>query len=424
MKKSAFLLIAVCVLLVVNGAVTVNPAGAATDYSKEDLAKDQQRGQGLIEKLPIEELGPLAPIAISPFFGLACLSGTAVLGSDNQFLDNNEVLDNWLVFLLFSGLAVVTSVPRLVSTSKVFAEAMDRVETYAGIISYGVILMAAQGASPETDTVVYSAGFISITYSGLLAIAAAINIFVISTVRLFFELLTLISPIPTLDAMFECANKAVAGIIATIYAFNPKLAFVLNLILFLICLAIFRWANRRINYLKAMMLEPITLKIIRGLIGGSNYDPDKGALRRFSRCVHGLQLVVKCFPMHKFGKFKVKQKCYLAFGTDDVSLVRPGLFKPPLIEKLDPSRLTKEIDEGILAYSVTLENEKPVELVFGRVYTSKLDEIKEKLILATAQKAPKPAEPSPEPEIKPETTKDIEETKETKPEPRPDSNEE
>ncbi|MHC4926544.1 MAG: hypothetical protein ACYTER_04280, partial [Planctomycetota bacterium] len=156
-----------------------------------------------------------------------------------------EVLDNWLVFLLFSGLAVVTSVPRLVSTSKIFAESMDRVETYAGIISYGVILMAA--TSPEPSTIVYNAGFISITYSGLLAIAAAINIFVISTVRLFFELLTLISPIPTLDAMFECANKTVAGIIACVYAFDPWLAFVLNLILFLICLVIFKWANRRIR---------------------------------------------------------------------------------------------------------------------------------------------------------------------------------
>ncbi|MHC4927333.1 MAG: hypothetical protein ACYTER_08390, partial [Planctomycetota bacterium] len=248
MKKSAFLLIAVCFLLIVNGSVTVNPVAAADsgDYSQVDLERDQERASGLVEKLPIQELGPLAPVAMSPFFGLACLSGTAVLGSNNEFLDNNEVLDNWLVFLLFSGLAVVTSVPRLVSTSKIFAESMDRVETYAGIISYGVILMAAQGAAPEADQVVYNAGFISITYSGLLAIAAAVNIFVISTVRLFFELLTLISPIPTLDAMFECANKTVAGIIACVYAFDPWLAFVLNLILFLICLVIFKWANRRI----------------------------------------------------------------------------------------------------------------------------------------------------------------------------------
>ena len=425
MKKSAFLLIAVCVLLVINGAVTVNPADAATDttdYSKEALTADQQKADRLVEKFGVTEtLGPLAPVAMSPFFGLACLSGTSMLCKanvlpDNAFLQGNEVLGNPLVFILFAGLALVTSVPRLVSTSKVFAEAMDRVETYAGIISYGVILMAASGAGADADTVVYNAGFISITYSGLLAIAAAINIFVISTVRLFFELLTLISPIPTLDAMFECANKAVAGIIATIYAFNPWLAFVLNLILFLICLVIFRWANRRINYLKAMMLEPITLKIIRGLIGGSKYDPDKGALRRFSRCVHGLQLVIKCFPMRKFGKFKVKQKCYLAFGTDGVSLIRPGLFKPPLIEKLDPSRLAKEVDEGILAYSVTLETEKPVEFVFGRVYTAKLDEIKEKLILAVAQKQPKPAEPAPKPEV----TEPAEEPEE----PKPDSTEE
>ncbi len=383
MKKSAFILIATCVVLMITGSLSVRPAAAAetSGYSKEDLAKDQEKGQKLIEKLPIEELGPLAPIAMSPFFGLACLSGTAILmPSDNVFLGGNEVLDNWLVFLLFSGLAVVTSVPRLVSTSKVFAEAMDRVETYAGIISYGVILMAASQGQSEPEVAVYTAGVFSITYSGLLAIAAAVNIFVISTVRLFFELLVLISPIPTLDAMFECANKTVAGILAAIYAFNPMLAFTLNIILFLFCLIIFRWVNRRIKYLKAVLLEPFLLGLVRRLLGRSGYDPDKSTVRKLSRMIGGIDLVVRCFPMRKMGKIKVKDRCYLTFAADGVSLVKFTLLKPPLVKKLDAANLSNDIDEGLLAYSVMLDTDgKPVELVFGRVYTGKLDEIREKL---------------------------------------------
>lgn len=401
MKKSAFILVATCALLLVNGWITIDPAKASdsTSYSKEDLAKDQQKGQHLIEKLPIEELGPLAPIAMSPFFGLACLSGTAIImPSDNTFLGSNEVLDNWLVFLLFSGLAVITSVPRLVSTSKIFAESMDRVETYAGIISYGVILMAAQKAGAnETEVAVYSAGVFTITHHGLLAIAAAINIFVISSVRLFFELMVLISPIPTLDAMFECANKTVAGIIACIYAFNPMLAFTLNLVLFLFCLVIFRWVNRRINYMKAVMLEPFLLGLVRRILHRPGYDPDKSILRKLSRDIPGVDLVVKCFPMRKMGKLKTKQKCYLAFAPDGASLVRLHIFKPALIQKLEPGTLSTSVDEGLLAYSVTVQTEhKPAEFVFGRVYTGKLEDIKTKL--RQTKQTPKS-----EPEIKAET---------------------
>ena len=270
--------------------------------------------------------------------------------------------------------------PKLVSVSKVFAEAVDRVETYAGIISYGVILLAAQQGAPQEDVVVYSAGFITLTHNGLLACAAAVNIFVISTVRFFFELLVLISPIPTLDAIFECANKAAVGILATVYAFSPKLAFVLNVFIFLICLVIFRWVNRRLKYHKAILLEPILLGLVRKLLGRGTYDPDWKMRRWLSRDISGIELVVKCFPSRKLGKIKKKDRCYLVFAERGISLARSHLLKAALVRALEPGQISSDIQEGLTAYSVELtDGDKPVELVFGRVYTEKLDAIKTKL---------------------------------------------
>ncbi len=391
-----FVLLFTVFFLFINGWVYITPPDLTADavaaptgkIDKSAVAADAAKGRQLVDEYGITEaLGPLAPVAMSPFFGLTCLSGTSILCDwgwlpENDFLQGNEVLNNWLVFLLFGALTIATSVPRLVSVSKVFAEAMDRVETYAGIISYGVILMAAAQNQPgDEQAFVYTAGFISITQSGLLTIAAAINIFVISSVRLFFELLVLISPIPTLDAIFECTNKGIAGIIACIYAFNPWLAFVLNIIIFLICLVIFKWVNRRLKYLKATLLEPILLGIIRKLLGRETYDPDWKAKRRYGRHVPGLELVVKCFPMRKLGKIKTKDRCYLAFGSDGVALIKPYLLRAPLVKRLDPADLSRDVQEGLTAYSVVLaENpDKPCELVFGRVYTEKLDTIKAKL---------------------------------------------
>lgn len=381
----------VCVILLVVSWISTMPAAANTaEIDRSTVTVDQQKADkltGTFEKLGITEtLGPLAPVALSPFFGLTCLSATSILCErgvlpDNEFLTGNEVLTNGWVFLIFLGLTVLTSAPKLVTASKIFAEATDRIETYAGIISYAVILMFAQQDAP-VEQVVVQAGFFSMTGSGLLAVCAAVNIFVISSVRFFFELLALISPIPTLDAIFECSNKAVAGILATIYAFNPWLAFVLNLILFLICLTIFKWANRRIGYMKALMLEPIILGFIRKFLGRDQYDPDRRIQRSLSAKITDISLVIKCFPTRKLGKIKTKDRCYLVFAPSGVSLVKPRLLGSSITHELKNQELSKQITEGVMSYSILVNPEsgrKEYELIFGRVYTKKLDAVRSAL---------------------------------------------
>ena len=83
-------------------------------------------------------LGPLAPLALSPFFGVACLSGLAIWGpdsiTDNALLGATGPLQNVPLFVVFAVLAVLTSLPRLSKVSKPFAQAMDRLEAYAVVI--------------------------------------------------------------------------------------------------------------------------------------------------------------------------------------------------------------------------------------------------------------------------------------------------
>lgn len=394
-----------CGVLLIVGLVVFTPASASSGYDKSAVEQDQQKAEKFVKRYGImEALGPLAPVALSPFFGLACLSGTSILCDagilpKNEFLQGNEVLNNWLVFILFAGLTVVTSVPKLVSVSKIFAEAMDRVETYAGIISYGVILLAARHHAPADETVVQVAGLFSVTHNGLLACMAAVNIFVISSVRLFFELLVLISPIPTLDAIFECSNKAVAGILATIYAFNPYLAFVLNIILFLICLVIFQWVNRRLRYLKAVLLEPIWAGFVRKLLGREAWNPDWKIQRSLGREISGITLVVKCFPSRRLAKIKKKDRCWLVFTDAGLSLVRPHWIKAPLVRALDAAQLGGEVQEGLTSYWLELtEDGKVCELVFGSVYADRREVIDDKLKALKNQHAPAPQE-----EAKPES---------------------
>ena len=85
-----------------------------------------------------EWLGPLAPVALSPFFGVMCLSGLSLWGpdwiTDNAVLGSAGPLGNEWLFGAFLLLTLLTSLPRLTKVSKPFAQAVDRLETYAVIV--------------------------------------------------------------------------------------------------------------------------------------------------------------------------------------------------------------------------------------------------------------------------------------------------
>lgn len=220
-------------------------------YSTGQATADLAAAQSVTQSVPWSEmLGPLAPIALSPFFGLACLSGISLLATrgvlpDNSFLQGHPVLTNPAIFAAFLILAIVTSLPRLTKLSKPLAQACDFLETYAGIVSVVVVQLVSRYAAAEPPLeVLLPAGLGQITLSALLAGISILNLLVIHAVRFFFELLAWLSPVPLLDAVFEIANKAMCAGLMALYAFSPWLALAINSLMFLVCLALFKRARR------------------------------------------------------------------------------------------------------------------------------------------------------------------------------------
>lgn len=229
----------------------------AFGYDASQAAGDLSAGGALSERVPWAEiLGPLAPVALSPFFGMACLSGVSMLVTrgvlpENAFLDAHPVLTHPAFFGVFLALAVFTSLPRLTKVSKPLALVCDTLETYAGLVAVvAVQLVRKLLEAPDGDATVVAAGFAGIPTELLLAGLSVANFIVIQTVRLFFELLVWISPIPLLDAIFEAANKLVCAGLVALYAFSPWAALAFNALLFLLCLALFRKAK---DGIRAMM---------------------------------------------------------------------------------------------------------------------------------------------------------------------------
>ena len=261
-----FLRVVAAALLLPALAFAYDTGQAAADIAVADKVSDA---------VPWSELlGPLAPIALSPFFGMACLSGISLLTTrgvlpENSFLHGHPVLTHPTILMSFLALAVFTSLPRLTKVSKPLAQFCDFLETYAGVVAVIVVQVVARfGQTEPPPDVILPAGLGTVTLSTLLAALSIVNLLVIQAVRFFFELLVWLSPVPALDALFEFANKVACAGLMFLYAFSPWLALLINLGLFLVCLALFRRA-RHVSKVVLLRMRETGGRLMRWLRPGT-----------------------------------------------------------------------------------------------------------------------------------------------------------
>jgi hypothetical protein len=221
-----------------------------------------------------EWLGPLSAVALSPFFGLACLSGIATYGpewlqSRSALFGQSSPLNSPLMFWVMLGLTVATSLPRFTKVSKPFALAVEKLEMYSAVIilvsikfigGWGVGgdggLSPDQGLS-QVESVVMSAGIATLPIDTMLSIAAALNIVVVNTIKLAIEFLVWLIPFPTVDAFLEVGNKTLSASLMALYAYSPFLATLFNLCILGVCCFVFFRVKRRLAYMKELIVKPL-----------------------------------------------------------------------------------------------------------------------------------------------------------------------
>ncbi len=304
----AMVIATVCLLLDSSNSVVITvqspPADSASELENANRVskaletdefdtKDVIAASGWIESSHVADwLGPLAPVALSPFFGITCLSGLALWGpssiTDNALLGSAGPLQNPTLFFVFLGLTLLTSAPRFTKVSKPFAQAVDRLETYSVIVILLVVKVISSMESddnPADQVAMVQLGIVSFSASTLLSIAMVINVLVINSVKFFFEFLVWLTPIPFLDACFEVLNKTLCAGLMALYAFSPTLATLVNLILLVMAAIVLRWISRRVRFYRTMVLDPIIASLWRGF--GTPRRPElivfpKNALGPFS----------------------------------------------------------------------------------------------------------------------------------------------
>ncbi len=239
--------------------------------SKEDEAT-LQRAQEVASSIAATDwLGALSPVAISPFFGMACLTGVATYGPDwlrersSLFADSGPLANPYL-FWTMAVLTVVTSLPRLSKVSKPIALIADRLESYSVILILVCIRLfgnlSTEVEVPVATLPIAVAGFTDVPLDILLAFFAWLNLFVVGTIKLFFEFLIWLTPIPTLDAIFEACNKATSAALMSIYCFSPFAAAAIDVLLLLACSLVFFWVSRRVHYYLHVLVLPWLYKLL------------------------------------------------------------------------------------------------------------------------------------------------------------------
>lgn len=331
------------------------------DWTEQDIVAAQQ----LSQQLSVAEwLGPMAPVALSPFFGIMLLSGLSFFGGDwiapdNPLIGQNSPLHHAPVFWTFFVLTVLTSVPRFTKVSKPIAQALDQLEAWSGIITMVTlrILISMKSPDPETTEAV-QAGLFDLSTNVLLMIAAGINIFVINAVKFFFEILIWITPIPLIDAAWEILNKLFCLALISLYAFSPTLATLFNLAMFAFCLVVLTWVHRREIFFRSMLLD---------------------ALRPlFSPQEPGSSIIV--FPERAVGPIKPRARCELERTGNGWKLIHHRFLRSSLIVELNSSTTPPpQIHQGLFTNSLVFAGSIPCHLTFSRRFNARLSSLADQL---------------------------------------------
>ena len=361
-------------------AVTVSAATvsqqreAASEISEAEIVAAQQFGQSLSIA---EWLGPMAPVALSPFFGVACLSGLSLFGGSwiatgNPLIGPDSPLHDTRVFGVFLVLTLLTSIPRLTKVSKPFAQAADQLESWSGIITMLVLryMISSEAAVTEEPVAMVQLGLFSFSADLMLMLAAAVNILVISAVRFFCEVLIWLTPLPVLDAVFELGNKMVCATLMALYAWSPVLALTLNVGIFLAALLVFGWIHRREIFFRTMLFD-----FLRGSWGSP-------------RPADASSLIV--FPVRAVGAIKARARCELRPTEGGWMLTCHRWFGRTLSIAV-VGRSQPIVRAGLV--SNTIEFLDPaVELTFSRLYTGAMSDMAAKFRLSLPENQSVPAE--------------------------------
>ncbi len=260
-----------------------------------------------------EQLGMLGPVAISPYWGLFLASASSMLGlGNNEYLMTHPLLGNWIVFGLFLLIAIITSIPNITKYSKALGVAVNYLEDNTAIVVVVLTLFLQMVGTAIGETSPHGEfGFFGTSiYTVMLMAFSAFYMFVVTTVRLFFEIMAFVTPIPFVDTVTEILKKISSLVMMGVYFVSPEIALGISLILLVIAFFFFKKASTSLKYFKDFYISPI----LGWIMGKRRTVLDQGIAKKIKN--KNIQYAIPVWPLESYGSIQKKKKTWLIKEED------------------------------------------------------------------------------------------------------------
>jgi hypothetical protein len=273
----------------------------------------------------IAQFAQLAPMGINPYAAVFLTSLCSKMGFHNSFVATNPFFNSWIVVILFGSLFLFTiSVGTIFKTNKVTAPialADNYLSNYAALVINAFIMIAPAFLSThEMDNkVVYEAGFLSISFkTALILFVSMYFLIVFMCVRFFIDILIYLSPIPFIDSVLEIFKLIATVGFVLISIISPMLTVLISIVMFLVCLIIYRRAIRLADKMKYLVIYPI-LNLFRSkekvLTNGQSFSILAFTGKKTNKIKHG-----KIVRLEKQAdKFYLTRKYYFFETKDEIT---------------------------------------------------------------------------------------------------------
>jgi hypothetical protein len=224
--------------------------------------------------------GPAPALAATPFLGLATITGAALLvdqpfvaQSDSAFLQrlrNNTVLReakpyaSWWLFAVLVLLALATAIVnsgKLQGSFGKFAHVAEMVAAGGAYLAIAAIALAShpsQSAVVTQPRVVIASVLPAFDFGAVtLFITAGLAVTAMMIVRLAFDLLIWLNPIPFVDMLFQGLKTIFSLTFMVVYFWNPPVAALWAAVILFPCLLLLPWAFRLLSFARRIVIYPL-----------------------------------------------------------------------------------------------------------------------------------------------------------------------
>jgi hypothetical protein len=208
----------------------------AVSFSIPAIAFAADGGPGGTGRL-MELTALLAPLGISPFLALAAI-GFASSGGYLSLPEGVAALSLPTVFWTLLAVGLVLELGKSSKLTRPLAEGVGTSESLVAIVA-AFLLFAAEMTAPAETAV--QASMVGAVFWGLVAVA---TVSVVLALRVLFDVLIWLSPIPFIDFAFELSKTLLTFALVALAAWAPGVALVVFAALFIAAVILSRRAIR------------------------------------------------------------------------------------------------------------------------------------------------------------------------------------